>query len=44
MYPKLTLRLRVLSLVGRMLGIQFHVEGFPFGGPPSPSPNCDCHS
>ncbi len=39
---KISIRLRALSLIGRALGIQFHVEGFPFGGAARPTDVADC--
>jgi hypothetical protein len=36
------MRLKVLSLIARMLGIQFHFEGRPFGGAARPMAVEDC--
>lgn len=28
------MRKRILSIVGRLLGLSFHMEGFPYGATP----------
>lgn len=37
-----TFRLKLLSLVARALGIQFHFEGVPYGGRARPIETEDC--